>query len=165
MRHRTAITIVTVALSAVALTACGSSSSKTIETKDGKVTVNKNGKSVTIQGENGNTATFGGAQVPAGFPSEVPLPKGLTLKSAAGGSQSNNKFFSLAFDLGSTSAANAADAYKSQLADAGFTVSDSGSFGTGGASVHSVSADGKGWRVAASGLASKLFTLVVTSAN
>ena len=44
----------------------------------------KDGKSVTIQGENRAQATFGGTKVPDGFPSDVPLPKGLKLKTTAG---------------------------------------------------------------------------------
>ncbi len=154
-----------VAFGAIGLVACGSSGAKVVETKDGKVTVNKDGKSVTIEGENGAQATFGGTKVPDGFPGAVPLPKGLKLKTSAGGSQGGKQFFTIGYDLGSKSPQAAAADYKSQLEDAGFTVSNSASFGSGSATVENLSASGNGYRVAATGTGTgKLFTLVVTSA-
>jgi hypothetical protein len=158
--------LVVIALSTVGLVACGSSDSKVVETNDGKVTVDKDGKSVTIEGENGASATFGGKKVPDGFPSEVPLPEGLKLKTSAGGSQGGKQFFTIGYDLGSKSPQNAAADYKSQLEGAGFTIGNSASFGSGNATIENLSATGKGYRVAATGTGTgKLFTLVVTSTD
>ena len=168
MRNRVFSAITVVMLGVAGFAACGGSDSKTIETKDGKVTVNKKGNSVTIEGENGAKATFGGTKVPDNFPSEVPLPKGLKLKSAAGGTQGTKTFFSLGYELGSKSPDDVVAAYKTQLEDAGFTINGTGNFGAGGGAVSNVSAEGKGYRVTASGVGSatgKLFTMAVTPAD
>lgn len=154
------------ALGAVALTACGGSDTKTIETKDGKITVNGDGKNakVTINGENGNKVTFNQSKVPADFPSAVPLPKGLKLKSAASGGDGSRKVFSLGYTLGSQEPADAVAGYKDQLDAAGFKVNAP----LGGASkVSTLLAGGNGWNVivAAGGSTSPVLTISVTSAN
>jgi hypothetical protein len=125
-----------------------------VETKDGKVTVAKDGTSVTIEGENGAQTTFGSSKVPDGFPSEVPLPTGLKLVSSAGAQQS----FTLGYGFGSADKDRVVANYLSRLGAAGLTIAGD----TGAHPFTSGSAAGKGWRVAASVMAPKFLTVVVT---
>ncbi len=163
-RRHTTIVGIAFAFASIGLVACGSSGTKVVQTNDGKVTVDRDGKSVTIQGEHG-AATFGGTKVPAGFPSDVPLPKGLRIKTAAGGTDGGKKFFTIAYDLGSKSPATVAHGFQGQLEDAGFTVANHASFGSGTTAVDNLSATGNGYRVAATGAGSgHLYTVVVTTA-
>ena len=150
MRINRVISIV--ALGALALTACASSSStKTIESKDGKVTVNKDGKhaTVSVNGEANNKITFGDTKVPDGFPSDVPLPKGLTIKTAASGTRGSKAYYQFAYSVGSKSPSSIISAYKDQLDSAGFQTTD---YNLGGGSVSGVQATGKGWTIRASSI-------------
>ena len=150
MRINRVITVV--ALGALALTACGSSSStRTIESKDGKVTVNKDGKhaTVSVNGEGNNKITFGDTKVPSGFPSDVPLPKGLTIKTAASGTRGSKAYYQFAYSIGSKSPSSIISAYKDQLNSAGFQTSD---YNLAGGSVSGVQATGKGWTIIATSI-------------
>ena len=166
MRISRVITVV--ALGAVALTACGSSSgTKTIETKDGKVTVNQDGKhaTVSVNGEGNNQITFGDTKVPKGFPSEVPLPKGLTIKTAASGTRGSKAYYQFAYSIGSKSPSSIISAYKDQLTSAGYQTTD---YNLGGGSVSGVQATGKGWTIIASSIGTSVGTdpvLSLTIAN
>lgn len=146
------------------LVACGSDS-KTITTKDGKVTVNGDGKDakVTIKGKDNSSFTINGGKVPDGFPSEVPLPKGLTLKTAAGGKQGTKQFYTLGYGLGSKSPGDALSAYKDQLDSAGFTIKGDSNIGNSQGSFQTVQATGKGWTVIASGIGSSSSSTAVMS--
>ncbi len=156
--------IALLALGAVALTACGDDT-KTIETKDGKVTVEGKGKDakVTINGEDGNEITFNQSKVPDDFPSAVPLPKGLKLTSAASGGDGSRKVFSLGYTLGSQTPADAIASYKDQLDAAGFKVNAPLS----GAATSTLLAVGNGWNVivAAGGSSTPVLTVSVTAAD
>ncbi len=155
--------ITLLALGAVALTACGSDT-KTIETKDGKVTVNGDGKDakVTINGEDGNKITFNQKKVPDDFPSDVPLPKGLKLTSAASGGDGSRKVFSLGYTLGSADPADAVASYKDQLEAANFKVNATP---VGTSKVSTFLAAGNGWNliVAAGGSTTPVLTVSVVS--
>ncbi len=143
--------IAVAALGAVAITACGSSSStKTIESKDGKVTVN-NGKhaTVSVNGEGDNKITFGDTLVPAGFPSDVPLPTSLTIKTAANGTRGSKAYYQFAYSIGSKSPSSIISAYKDQLTSAGFQTSDDN---LASGSVSGVQATGKGWTIIATSI-------------
>ena len=158
--------VVVFALGAVALTACGSDT-KTIKTDDGKITVRGSGKhaKVTINSEEGST-TFNQSKVPNGFPSDVPLPKGLALKTASSGTapSGTGTFFSLGYQLGTKSPSDVLDAYKSQLDDAGFTTTDTGSIGESTATIKNLNATGKGWTVTATLLGAAGHTIFTVTA-
>ena len=162
--------IVVFAVGAVALTACGSDT-KTIKTDDGKITVSGSGKNakVTINSEKGST-TFNQSKVPNGFPSDVPIPKGLTLKTASSGPEPSGtgRFFSLGYELGKKSPSDVVDAYKSQLDNAGFTTADTGSIGGSTATIKNLNATGKGWNITATALGvtgHTIFTVTVLTAG
>ncbi len=153
-RHRSVLA--GIALGVLVLSGCGSDA-KVVKTRDGKVTVAKDGKSVTIEGESGAEATFGSSTVPDGFPSEVPLPKGLRLVSSAGSQRS----FTLGYGFGSRDEDRVISNYLDRLAAAGLTPTGN----TGANPFASGSAEGHGWRVAASVMTPKLLTVVVTRAG
>ena len=138
-----------IAIGMTALAACGSDT-KVAETKDGKVTVEGKGKNaeVTVEGEHGATVTFNEQKVPAGFPSEVPLPQKVRLQSATSGTRSGKQYFQLSYALGSTSALDAIGAYATRLGAAGFTVDQTDTPGTD-ANPPPMRADGSGWHVLA----------------
>ena len=163
MRNRIAAIVVTLTLGTT-FVACGSDT-KTIETKDGKVTVNSDGKSgsVTIDGENGNSITFNQSKVPDDFPSAVPLPKGLKLMSAASGGTAERKVFTLGYTLGSQDPATAVADYQDQLTAANFTVNAPPA---GSSGVSTLLAGGNGWSViVGAGSSSPVFTLTVTASD
>ena len=152
MRHAARILMVTIVIG-VTVTACGGDS-KTVETKDGKITVDENGKDgkVTIEGENGGTATFGTQKVPADFPSEVPLPKGLKLQSAISSQQDGKQYFQLVYSLAKSNPEDAIADYRGRIDSDGFTIEESGTFGAGGASLSGFEATKGDWTVVASGI-------------
>ena len=154
------------------LVACGSDT-KTVETKDGKVTVSGNGKdgTVTIKGKGKDDTSFSIKQgeVPAGFPSEVPLPKGLKLKAGTKGQQGAKQFFTLSYELESKSPATALAAYGTQLKDDGFEVPNLAGLTGASGSFLSLEAKGKGWTVIASSLGAAggaaVMSVIVSSAT
>jgi len=166
MTLRTRHALVLLALGAVTFGAC-SSDTKTIETKDGKVTVDGDGKhaTVTINGDQGGSVTFNQSKVPSDFPSEVPLPKGLNLKTSASGNApvGTGQFFSLGYDLANQNTAQVLSAYTSTLEDDGFTVKDSSSVGGSTGSISSLQATGKGWNVTAAAIASDKTAILTIS--
>lgn len=95
-----------------------------IDTPDGDINVDQDGGNVQIQGESGdvdiNFDEGGGVDLPDGFPSEVPLPDGLDIKSASSIDAPEGASYiingAVDGDLG-----DATDAYISMLEDAGFT--------------------------------------------
>ena len=151
IRHRPVL--LGLAFGTLVIAGCGSDA-KVVETNDGRVTVAKDGKSVTVEGENGAQATFGATKVPAGFPAEVPLPKGPKLVSSAG----TEHAFTLGYDIGSADEDRVVAGYLSRLEAAGLNVSGD----TGANPFTSGSAKGKGWNVVASVMSPKLLTVLVT---
>ena len=141
MRHRTGTALLALALGTT-FVACGGSDTKTVETKDGKVTVNKDDKSITIESDKGS-ATFGGASVPDDFPSDVPLPKGVKLQTAV----SSGGAFQLGYQADDAELADVVADYKTALEDADFTVDDGASVSAGNGSFSGFSATGNGWKV------------------
>ena len=154
MLKRAVLALILATALGTTIVACGSDS-KTVDTKDGKVTVNGDGKDakVTVKGKDNASFTFNQGSVPDGFPSEVPLPKGLKLKTGAGGSKGAKQFFTLGYGLGSKRASDALSDYKDQLESAGFTIKDGGSLSNSGGSFQSLQATGNGWTVIASSIA------------
>jgi hypothetical protein len=136
-------------LGVVVLTACGSDA-KVTETTDGKVTVSGRGKkaAVTITGEHGATATYNAQRVPADFPSEVPLPRRVTLESATSATRGGKPYFQLTYTYRATSARATLGAYATQLGTAGFAV-DSVDGATSDTAPSPFRADGSGWQVTA----------------
>jgi hypothetical protein len=133
----------------VVLAACGSDA-KVAETSDGKVTVSGTGKkaSVTVNGEHGATATYNAQKVPADFPSEVPLPTGVTLESATSATRGGKQYFQLTYTFGGGSARAALGDYARRLGNAGFSVDAIGGAASD-AEPSPFQADGKGWHVTA----------------
>ena len=154
MKSRIAAAVLATTLGTT-LVACGSDT-KTVETKDGKVTVSGNGKdgTVTIKGKGKDDTSFSIKQgeVPAGFPSEVPLPKGLKLKAGTKGQQGVKQFCTLSYELVSKAPATALAAYGTQLKDDGFEVPNLADLGGASGSFLSLEAKGKGWTLIASSL-------------
>jgi len=144
MHHRTPIVAIAIGISVITLAACGSDRAKVNASNDGKITVSQNGKGeqATISGD-GNTVTFGGTKVPAGFPTAVPQPANAKLRGVASGARGSGKYFQLDYTL-SGSAAEVATAYRKQLENAGFTVTDGGGPASGAAPLL---ADGHGWKL------------------
>lgn len=168
MKSRFAAVILATALGTT-LVACGSDT-KTVETKDGKVTVSGNGKdgTVTIKGKGKDDTSFSIKQgeVPEGFPSEVPLPKGLKLKAGTKGQRGAKEFFTLSYELGSKSPAAALAAYGTQLKDDGFEVPNLAGLSGASGSFLSLEATGKGWTLIASSLGTgsiATMTVIVSS--
>lgn len=135
MRTRTRLAALIVVVGAT-LAACGSDS-KTVETNDGKVTVDGDGKNakVTIEGENGASATFGTQKVPKDFPADVPRPEGHKLQSAISSEQDGKQSFQLVYTLEGASPKDAIADYRDQLESRDYTVEESGSIGAAGAAL------------------------------
>lgn len=133
----------------VLLAACGGSGSKTVSTKDGDVTVSKNGDQVDVKSDKG-TASFGaGTKLPTGFPkSEVPVPEDLDLATAIAG----NDKFTLSYKLGDTKVDRAISDYRDTLTGAGFTIEDDTHASVGGSQISTLRATGNGWAVSTSSI-------------
>ena len=146
MRRNTRITILALVMGTT-LVACGGSNTKTVETPDGKITVNKDDQSVTVKSEDGS-ATFGGASVPDDFPSNVPLPEDAKPQTVV----TSGNSFQLGYEVDKSDLEAAVSDYKSALEDAGFTMGDGGSISAGGGSFSGFQATGKGYMVTVSGI-------------
>lgn len=147
VRRRAALALV-LALGAVAVAACGSDA-KVKGTDDGKITVKGSGKKaeVTIKGD-GSDLTFNQQKIPAGFPSDVPLPKGLTRLAATSGTAQAKPLFQVTYGLGSETGTAALTTYQHDLETAGFTIDQPVSSDNAGSnSVITISATGHGWQV------------------
>lgn len=146
-RSRTAALALTAAL-AVGLAACGSDAAVK-STDDGKITVKGSGKKaeVTIKSD-GSDLTFNQQKIPAGFPTDVPVPKNLKRIAATSGTAQGKPLFELTYEVGTGSATAALVAYQRQLESAAFTVErPAGSDQQGANSVIFLSASGHGWQV------------------
>lgn len=146
-RRRVIALAITAAL-AVGLSACGSDT-KVKSTDDGKITVKGSGKKaeVTIKGD-GSDLTFNQQKIPAGFPTDVPLPKDLKRIAATSGTAAGKALFQLTYELGTSSATAALDAYQRQLESSAFTIDrPAGSDQQGVNSVIFMTASGHGWQV------------------
>ncbi len=148
-RHRITALAVAAAL-AMALAAC-TSDTTVKSTDDGKITVKGSGTKaeVAIKGD-GSNLTFNQQQIPAGFPSDVPVPKGLKRIAATSGTAQGTPLFQLTYELRTGSAASALTAYQRQLESAAFTIErPAGSDQQGANSVIFMTASGHGWQVSA----------------
>ena len=146
--RRRVVTALVLALGAVAVAACGSDATVR-STDDGKITVKGSGKKaeVTIKGD-GSDLTFNQQKIPAGFPSDVPLPKGLTRLAATSGTAQAKPLFQVSYGLGSETGTDALATYQHDLETAGFTIDQPVSSDNAGSnSVITMSATGKGWQV------------------
>ena len=146
-RSRTAALALTAAL-AVGLAACGSDAAVK-STDDGKITVKGSGKKaeVTIKSD-GSDLTFNQQKIPAGFPTDVPVPKNLKRIAATSGTGQGKPLFELTYEVSTGSATAALVAYQRQLESAAFTVErPAGSDQQGANSVIFLSASGHGWQV------------------
>lgn len=146
-RSRTAALALTAAL-AVGLAACGSDAAVK-STDDGKITVKGSGKKaeVTIKSD-GSDLTFNQQKIPAGFPTDVPVPKNLKRIAATSGTAQGKPLFELTYEVSTGSATAALVAYQRQLESAAFTVErPAGSDQQGANSVIFLSASGHGWQV------------------
>jgi hypothetical protein len=105
-----------------------------------KLGISDNGKKITIgDGKNGGKITVGGAELPDGFPSSVPLPSDNKSDIIAGGTvtASGEQTWTVTYKVGEDGAKD----YKAKLEDAGFTAdsSYSGSSGDAASSYYSLS--------------------------
>jgi hypothetical protein len=134
------VTIMIAGLAAVfALGACGAATDAVsdgakgaIESATGcKADGNGDETKVECKGKNGGSFSVGTGELPDGFPkSDVPLPDGeivSSLSTEADGKPAYNVTVKV-----DGSVSKAADAYKSELVDKGFTVDEDGSFSLGG---------------------------------
>ena len=118
-------------------------------TDDGKITVKGSGKKaeVTIKSD-GSDLTFNQQKVPAGFPSDVPLPKGLSRLAATSGTAQGKPLFQVTYGLGSATGTAALTTYQHDLETAGFTIDQPVSSDNAGSnSVITMTASGHGWQV------------------
>lgn len=146
---RAAALALTAAL-AVGLPACGSDAAGK-STDDGKITVKGSGKKaeVTIKGD-GSDLTFNQQKIPAGFPTDVPVPKSLKRIAATSGTAQGKPLFELTYEVSTGSATAALVAYQRQLESAAFTIDrPAGSDQQGGNSVIFMTASGHGWQISA----------------
>ncbi len=99
-----------------------SDGSTTVTGEDGSVTVDSDGESLTItgsdEGEEYSVTTGGAAEIPASFPSDVPLPDGAKLLSAVEESQGST---SLTWEWPGLNQ-EILDAYLASVKDAGYTL-------------------------------------------
>ena len=162
--RRRVIALALTAALAVGLAACGSDT-KVKSTDDGKITVQGSGKKaeVTIKGD-GSDLTFNQQKIPAGFPSDVPLPKGLTRLAATSGTAQAKPLFQVTYGLGRETGLVALAAYQHDLEAAGFTIDQpAGSDNAGSNSVISMAGTGHGWQVSAASIPGpKPQTLVIS---
>ncbi len=162
--RRVAVTLVLGGAAVVGLSACGSDA-KVKTTEDGKITVKGSGKKaeVTIKGD-GNDLTFNQQKIPAGFPSEVPLPKGLARIAATSGTAEAKPLFQVTYGLGAATGMAALATYQRELADAGFTIDQpTASDDAGANSVITMAATGQGWQVSTASIPGpKPQTLVIS---
>ena len=149
---------------AVGLAACGSDA-KVKSTDDGKITVKGSGKKaeVTIKGD-GSDLTFNQQKIPAGFPSDVPLPKGLTRLAATSGTAQAKPLFQVTYGLGSETGTDALATYQHDLESAGFTIDQPVSSDNAGSnSMITMSGTGHGWQVSTASIPGpKPQTLVIS---
>ena len=148
MRRRAIAALVLGAACGLAVAACGSDA-KVKSTDDGKITVKGSGKQaeVTIKGD-GSDLTFNQQKIPAGFPSDVPLPKGLTRLAATSGTAQAKPLFQVTYALGSETGTAALTTYQHDLETAGFTIDQPVSSDNAGSnSVITMSGTGHGWQV------------------
>ena len=149
---------------AVGLAACGSDA-KVKSTDDGKITVKGSGKKaeVTIKGD-GSDLTFNQQKIPAGFPSDVPLPKGLTRLAATSGTAQAKPLFQVSYGLGSETGTDALATYQHDLEAAGFTIDQPVSSDNAGSnSMITMAGSGHGWQVSTASIPGpKPQTLVIS---
>ena len=146
-RSRTAALALTAAL-AVGLAACGSDAAVN-GTDDGKITVKGSGKKaeVTIKSD-GSDLTFNQQKIPAGFPTDVPVPKNLKRIAATSGTAQGKPLFELTYEVSTGSATAALVAYQHQLESDAFTVErPAGSDQQGSNSVTFMTASDHGWKI------------------
>jgi hypothetical protein len=111
------------------------------------VKVGKDGNSVTVK-EGNDSVTIGRSKLPKDFPkADVPLPDDGDLNAVVRGERDGKKFFSLTYTVKDTSVQKAANAYKSELEDADFTIESSTSVGGSKASIGSFTAQSDDWKV------------------
>lgn len=107
-------------------TGCGGGG-VTVPTGEGKVKLNKDGDTYRVETENGSFVA--GAELPDGFPEDVPLVEGTVLSGSALDSP-DGKGFTVAVETAGD-AASVADEVKAGFAGAGYkTVNDSSAGGT-----------------------------------
>ena len=162
-RSRTTALALTAALT-VGLAAC-SSDAAVKSTDDGKITVKGSGKKaeVTIKGD-GSDLTFNQQKIPDGFPSDVPLPKGLTRIAATSGTAQGNPLFQLTYEIRTGSATALLTAYQRQLESAAFTIDRPASSDLQGFdSVIFMTASGRGWKISGANIAGPKPQTVVIS--
>lgn|GEM_PF-3866678 len=149
--RRSVLGVATLAIAAsLSVTAC-SSDAKVTPTADGEIKVKGSGKhaEVTIKGD-GSDLTFNQQKIPAGFPSEVPFPKGWERVSATSGTAGGTPIFQVTYSLAKLAATPALMAYQRQLETAGFTIEEpTSSDGDGTNSMTTMAATGHGWQVSA----------------
>lgn len=165
--RRSALGVVTLALAAaLGVTACGSDAAVT-PTADGEITVKGSGThaEVTIKGD-GSDLTFNQQKIPAGFPSEVPLPKGWKRVAATSGTAGGTPIFQVTYSLAKLAASPAVTAYQRQLETAGFTIDEpTRSDGDGTNSMTTMAATGHGWQVSAATISGPSPRTVVISVS
>jgi len=149
-----------VTVAAVILTGCGSDSAnkaveQAIQSANPTVSadVQDGGAGITATDKSGGEISVGtAAKVPADFPSSVPLPDE-SLQGAAKGSSTTFVFTYKTTGTGT----DAAKAYASKLAAAGFTIESTG----GAANLGGVLAKGKGYNVQAISVGGSVLTVAV----
>lgn len=152
------------ALAAITFAACGGDDdTKTVNTGDGSVTVDKDGDDtkISVDSDKGSAEFGTGTDVPDDFPTDdVPLPEDLELQSAISSKQGSE--FSLSYKVDEDDAKSAVSDYEDALTDAGFTIDDDASASIGGSEIINLRASGNGWTVATSGMTGGVNLLVIT---
>ncbi len=99
----------------------------------GQVNVDVNGTSVEVSSDTGSASVTGSvnagasANLPSGFPSDVPTPRVGTIISSYAGTADGEAGYTVMYALSAQEAASVVNDYQQQLEAAGFAVSDSGS--------------------------------------
>lgn len=123
---------------ATGLAACSSGDNKAKDAvnkalEDNGVSVDSKNGEVQISSEDGDVSFGSSSDVPDDFPDEVPLPEDAKVTSSFSTDSGEGRNFSLTYTYDNTSDLNnATDAYKAQLKDDGYKMSDesSGSVGS-----------------------------------
>lgn len=99
----------------------------------GQANVNVDDGSVTVTSDDGTISFGGGTSLPNGFPTNVPTPDNATLTGSFSGTEDEKTTYSLVYTV-TQNTTTASEAYQTELKNAGFTVTSSGSASTGGSS-------------------------------
>jgi hypothetical protein len=116
----------------VAMSGCGFTVEQAVKSGVESATgvkVDTSGDAVTVTGKDGSSTTVGGKELPAGFPSDVPVFEG-AITSAMNAKGDKGESFVVGIDAAAAPAEVAAW-YKEQLASAGWTVDNSVAMGEG----------------------------------